>query len=81
MSQATHKHTTPFLTTVRTLSNTERLAQWERRKRAEHDRLRDEQNYLMAWLAVMMVVALTVIIGQFFLPCLVVWTGLGIHCL
>lgn len=80
MNQATHKHTAPFLTTVRALSNTERLAQWERRKQAQQDRHDDDQRYLLVWLLVFLL-GLAVTVGQFFLPCLVVWTSAGIHCL
>lgn len=78
--QATHKHTAPFLTTTRTLSNTERLAQWQRRKQAQKDTNTDDQRYLAIWL-VAFLVGLSLIVGQFFMPCLVVWTSAGIHCL
>ena len=78
--QATHKRTAPFLTTVRTLSNTERLAQWERRKRNQQDRHDDDKRYLLVWLLVFLF-GLAITVGQFFLPCLVVWTSAGVHCL
>jgi hypothetical protein len=79
--QATHKRTAPFLTTVRTLSNIERLAQWQRRKQAQRDLRDDDQRYLLVWLIIGALLGLAVTVGQFFLPCLVVFTGQGIHCL
>lgn len=81
MSQATHKRTAPFLTTVRTLTNTERLAQWRRRKQAQKDVQLDERRYLATWGAIMLILMLTAVAAQFFMPCLVVWTGAGMHCL
>jgi hypothetical protein len=81
MSQATHKRTAPFLTTTRTLSNIERLAQWQRRKQAQQDLRDDDQRYLLVWLIIGALLGLALAIGQFFLPCLVVWTSAGIHCL
>ena len=82
MTQTTHKHTAPFLTTVQTLTNTERLAQWERRKQQRTDEHEDDLRYLGAWL-----VSTAIISGGLFflahwlMPCLVVWTSAGIHCL
>lgn len=80
MSQATHKRTAPFLTTVRTLTNTERLAQWQRRKQEAQDCQDDDQAYLGTWAIVWLIAGLAVVIGQLFMPCLVVWTSAGIQC-
>lgn len=80
MRQATHKKTAPFLTNTRTLSNTERLAQWERRKQAIQDRQDDDQTYLGTWAIVWLIAGLAVVIGQLFMPCLVVFTSAGIQC-
>lgn len=81
MSQATHKHTAPFLTTTRTLSNTERLAQWQRRKQAQQDVQTDDRRYLIICGIGMLIAMLAAVASQFFMPCLVVWTSAGIHCL
>ena len=79
--QATNKHTAPFLTTTRTLTNNERLWQWQRRKQDKQDRQADDQLYL-GWCIVAGALG-ACILGfiQFLAPCLLVWTSAGIHCL
>lgn len=80
MRQATRNNTAPFLTTTRQLTNDERLWQWQRRKQDKQDRQADDQRYLGSML-IMIAIGLAIAIGQLFMPCLVVWTSAGIHCL
>lgn len=77
--QATHKQTPPFLATIRTLTNDERLWAWERRKQNHDDCEADDQRYLGALLTVI-AIGLAIAIGQLFMPCLVVWTSAGVQC-
>jgi len=77
---AKRKNTPPFLTTVHRLSNDERMWRYHRRK-ADYDYMRStELRYLGGWVIAMAVVASVVIFGQFFTPCVYVWTEAGIHC-
>ena len=77
---AKRKNTPPFLANELPLTNDERVWKYKRRK-ADYQYMKSaEVRHFGLWMASMAIVASVIIVGQFFTPCVYVWTQQGIHC-
>lgn len=81
--QATKRNSAPFLTTTRTLNNSERLFQWERRKQKKKDTTNDDQLFLFVWIASILIVGMTFLYMALAEPrdCIWIWGSNGIECI